>query len=571
MKTDRTLYTNCKIFTSDSERPWANAMAVEDGRISWIGDAAGLAVTGLDATGPAAADLATTNPAATNPDAADPHPTQTIDLGGRTVIPGLIDSHQHCLLMANFIKGIAALPPRVHDMDELAEAIREAEENLEEGRWIEGWGYDEGKLKEKRKPNRWDLDRGSTATPVVIVRACQHIVSVNSKALEIAGIDRNTPDPEGGVIGRGPDGEPDGILYENARNLVYKYMPKLTEEASADNLKVYGDVLASKGITAISDLGELTGLKYGHIFEKAMDMGFRTKVGAYFLWDFIKDDPEFDPEVLGIGEGPARGMGEKAPEAPPQILYPGIKLIGDGSVSGHTAWLDRPYPGTDDCGLPTCTAKDIEDAKLFAKNHKCQLSVHCMGTAAIDRTIDLLYSAKPWLEAPVPTFRTEHITMPSETAMDRAAASGIPFVTQPVFMFSEIESYLENLGHEWTKTCYPIRTWLDKGVRVALSTDAPATAWAEPYDPFVNMQAAVTRRAWDGTDLGQDQRITLEEALRLYTAESGPMMGFRDIGVLKEGYAADFVVLEEDIFGVPEDEISGVKVLSTYINGEKVF
>ena len=182
-----------------------------------------------------------------------------------------------------------------------------------------------------------------------------------------------------------------------------------------------------------------------------------------------------------------------------------------------------------------------------------------------------MYEEEPWIKLPVPTFRVEHITMPSDTAMDRAAKSGIPFVTQPVFMFAEIESYLENLGHEWTKECYPIRTWLDRGIRTALSTDAPATAWAEPYDPFINIQAAVTRKAWDGTDCGQDQRISLEDAIRLYTAESGPMMGFRDIGVLKEGYAADFVVLRDDIFSQDEDKISEVKVDETYINGERVF
>lgn len=161
--------------------------------------------------------------------------------------------------------------------------------------------------------------------------------------------------------------------------------------------------------------------------------------------------------------------------------------------------------------------------------------------------------------------------MPSEEAMERASFAGIPFVTQPVFMFAEIEAYLENLGHGWTKECYPVRTWLDKGIRVAFSTDAPATAWAEPYDPFVNIQAAVTRCAWDGTDCGQDQRVSLEEAIRLYTAESGPMMGFRDIGVLKEGYSADFVVLDRDIFEVPCDKISEVRPAMTFINGERVY
>ncbi|MBQ2160326.1 MAG: amidohydrolase family protein, partial [Firmicutes bacterium] len=180
------IYKNAKIFTSDTAHPWAKVMAVKDGTISYIGDETGEA---LETAGSVDCDV--------------------VDLEGKTVIPGLIDSHQHCLLMANFIKGIAALPPKIHNMDELAEAIREAEKNLEEGRWIEGWGYDEGKLEEKRKPDRHDLDRGSRDTPVVMVRACQHIVSVNSKALEIAGITKDTPDPPGGVIGRDEKGEPD--------------------------------------------------------------------------------------------------------------------------------------------------------------------------------------------------------------------------------------------------------------------------------------------------------------------------------------------------------------------------
>jgi predicted amidohydrolase YtcJ len=526
------LYRNAKIFTADKDNPWADAMLVEDERIIWVGK--------KEECPEISGDI------------------EKVDLGGRTVIPGLIDSHQHCLLMANFIKGIAALPPKIHNMSELAEAIKEAEKTLEPGRWIEGWGYDEGKLEEKRKPNRYDLDKGSVDTPVVMVRACQHIVSVNSKALEIAGITKDTPDPPGGVIGRDEKGEPDGILYENARNLAYKVMPDVTEDDAADNMLEYGKVLASFGVTAVSDLGELTGLKYGHIFEKAIERGLKTKVGAYFIWDFIKDDPDFDPAILGNDRGQ-------------QIIYPGIKLIGDGSISGHTAWLDRPYPGTDDCGLPTCTEEDIDEAKAFAKEHGCQLSIHCMGTAAIDRTIGKLWEEKPWMEGGVPTFRVEHITMPSEEAMERASFAGIPFVTQPVFMFAEMEAYLENLGHGCTKECYPVRTWLDKGIRVAFSTDAPATAWAEPYDPFVNIQAAVTRRAWDGTDCGQDQRVSLEEAIRLYTAESGPMMGFRDIGVLKEGYSADFVVLDRDIFEMPCDKISEVRPAMTFINGERVY
>ena len=221
--------------------------------------------------------------------------------------------------------------------------------------------------------------------------------------------------------------------------------------------------------------------------------------------------------------------------------------------------------------MPVCSEEEIKEALAFCKSHKCQLSIHVMGAKAIDRAVDLTWQEKSWMPDGIPAVRLEHVAMPSETAMERAANSDMAWSTQPVFVYAEIESYLKNLPEDRILASYPVAKWLDMGIRTSLSSDAPATSWATPSDPFVNLKSAVARKAWDGTDTGQEHRIDIETAIRLYTAEAAPFVGFTDVGVLKQGYAADFIILDRDILDIPSDEIDQVKVLETWINGEKVY
>ena len=156
---------------------------------------------------------------------------------------------------------------------------------------------------------------------------------------------------------------------------------------------------------------------------------------------------------------------------------------------------------------PVCSEQDIEDAIKFCKEHKCQLSIHAMGAKTIDRAIEHTWQQQPWITGDTPYVRLEHVAMPTASAVEKAAKAGIAFVTQPIFLYAEIESYLTNLGLERTQKNYPISDWLKAGVRIAFSTDAPATAWAEPSNPFVCLKGAVTRKAWDGTDCGQQHKV----------------------------------------------------------------
>ena len=205
-----TTFINGKIFTSDSAAPYADSMIVEDGRITWIGTQA---------------DLPDTRGAVT-------------DLGGRRVIPGFVDAHMHPVMLADYRKKITIMPPEINSIEELVNAIRRRREEQGPGEWIEGWGYDEQGLLEKRSPNRYDLDRGCSDAPVSLMRTCAHIRCVNSMALKLAGIDRNTPDPPGGEIERDENGEPTGVLKENARNLLAPLLPLESVDKKTDRKSV---------------------------------------------------------------------------------------------------------------------------------------------------------------------------------------------------------------------------------------------------------------------------------------------------------------------------------------------
>lgn len=526
-------FVNGKIFTSDisgAESLYAEALLCDGGRILFAG---------------AEKDL----PAGEYP---------RIDLGGRTVIPGFVDAHMHPVMLADFSRQIACLPPKVNSIQELIQEIARVRSEKPEGDWIKGWGYDEGKFAEHRSPNRYDLDKGSSDFPVFLTRSCEHIRCVNSKALELAGITRDTPDPQGGEIERDEHGEPTGVLKENARDLVLPFMPPETKESTVASLIDLGDFLTSQGIVAVTDMGNLHEGGNYEFYEEAVKRGFRQRVSLYYMWDYFMDDPLFDitPELMDRNR---------------QIRIAGLKLIGDGSISGKTAWLSEPYLGTEECGFPVYSDESMERALEFCKRTGCQLSVHAMGGRAIDRVIDRVYPEKDWTDGKVPCLRVEHLTEPSDRAVARAAERGFGFASQPIFEYCEIETYKSNMDPERLRHIYPHRTMLDRGVKLCLSTDAPATSWAVPSDPFSNLKSAVTRYACDGTDIGQDERLDIETAMILYTKESAEVSGFAGLGVLKPGYAADFAVLSDDLFTVDPMKIDEVCVEETYIGGERVY
>ena len=479
-QSEKHIFINGKIFTSDESCPYADSMVTEGGRIVWIGEKASMPQE--------YAEMIAAHPCTENGS------SPVTDLKNRRVIPGFVDAHMHPVMLADFRKKITAMPPEINSIEDLTAAIKERREHQAPGEWIEGWGYDEQGLLEKRSPTRYDLDRGCSDSPVSIMRTCAHIRCVNSMALKMAGIDRNTPDPLGGEIERDENGEPTGVLKENARNLIVPLMPKESVEQHVDNLLELGEVLISQGITTICDMGNLDSSDNIPVYEAAAERGFHQRVGVYYMWDFFADDKDFHiPEELF--------------DRNRQIFAAGLKLIGDGSISGRTAWMNRPYYGSDnEYGISVCSDHLVETAISFCRENHCQLSMHAMGGRAISRMVDRACQETSWTSGDIPYVRVEHVTEPSEESIRKAAEHGISFVSQPIFPYAESKSYLTNLGKEWLKECYPYKDMLEAGVCLGFSTDAPATYWSDPSDPFPGLKLAVTRTAADRSEEHTSER-----------------------------------------------------------------
>lgn len=523
------IFHNGRIFTSNPEQPTAEVMVVKNGLIEWIGD--GVASEGFEG--------------------------ERVDLDGRRIIPGIVDAHLHPLYLANAAKQIACTAPLVKSIEDMVNEVRKQRDLQQENEWIEGWGYDEGKLIEGRSPVRTDLDKAAKDAPIIITRTCGHIIAVNSKALEIAGITENTPDPRGGQIDRDENGKPTGVLRESARHLVINKMPVRTAEENAEMLAELSPFLYERGITAITDLMALTApVDYVDMYELAREKGLQQRTVLYYMWEDLSKTPMLTKENT---------------DRTKPIHIGGIKLFADGSVSGRTAWVEPAFLGNDDNhGISTVTSEELLGAAEMAKEYGVQVVVHAMGEQAIDQIVDTFADIDNWLEDTA-SIRIEHAAMPTKHALEVAAKKGIAFVPQPVFLFAEIESYHNNLGPERTMTTYPIKSMLDAGIQVAFSSDAPATAWADPVNPFVGIQAAVTRKAYNGADTGQNERISVEKAIELYTRCAQEVTRIPGIGQLKTGYHADFIVLDQDILNIPPENISQVNVEETYVDGKLVF
>lgn len=522
-----TFYINGKFFTANEEQLYATAMLVENRKVTWIGE--------------------TKN--------APAYDGKKVDLCGKRVLPGLIDAHIHPLYSAITLDHAVCTPPSVMSIQDMLHVLKQ-KDNTENG-WIEGFGYDEGKLAEHRTPTRDDLDQVSTEVPIMVKRTCFHIISVNSKALEIAGITKDTPDPEGGQIDRDQFGEPTGILREQARFLVEKHIPTLEKENYIDLLVQYSQKLSSYGITSVTEMyAENEPFDYLSLYREASKVGYKQKTALYYHLSELQDKDLLTENNISAND---------------PIFIAGVKLLADGSVSGRTAWIEKPFEGEpDNYGLSTTTEATLQKAINLAREKGVQVAVHAMGEQAIDQVINAFAAEEPWL-TDGPTFRVEHAALPTKEAVTKAGEKGIAFIPQTIFQFAEIESYLANLGEERTKNAFPIPEFLKNNVPTALSSDAPATVWSEPADPFVTIKAAVTRTAYNGQDIGQQHAIDVETAVKLYTNGSQFVTRIPNVGQLKAGYCADFIVLSDDLFTVQPEEITNVEVVQTYIGGEMVF
>jgi predicted amidohydrolase YtcJ len=478
------------------------------------------------------------------------------DLGGRLVIPGLVDAHCHPLDLAWAAAGVALTPPAVHSIRDIQEALADRRRRQGPGAWIVGWGYDEGKLAEGRAPTRDDLDVVVPDAPVFLMRACGHMAAVNSVVLRQLGIDRQTPNPPGGLIDRDEAGRPTGVLREQAKNLAWSLIPPRTPEEQARRLCELEPLLLARGLTALTELTAAyrpDDLEQDAVqaFRAAAQAGFRLPVALFYVWDEVRAVPG--------RPRPPRELFDR------QVRLGGLKVFADGSVSGRTAWLDEPYCRSADHGLALTTAEDLRDAANTAAAWGVQLAVHAMGEQAIRLVVDTLAARDPWL-GDRPSVRIEHGSLPPPDIIETAARARIAFVTQPIFLYAEVESYVHNLGPERTARAYPLRSLRDADVPLALSSDAPSTAWADPVNPWLGLYMAVARRSHDGREWGLHERLDPATALDLYSRQAAALTGLPG-GAVRPGEPADFVVVDRDVLQDPVDMLAAAQPTATYLGG----
>jgi predicted amidohydrolase YtcJ len=474
--------------------------------------------------------------------------TKVIDLQGRTVIPGLTDSHIHVGDFGKFLTWIDLKD--VISIEEMQRRIRERTQKISEERWIIGSGWDQTRFAEKRYPIRRDLDEASPDNPVILYHQCGRVCVVNSKALELAGVTKETRSPSGGKIEKDAEtGEPTGILREKATDLVWKTIPEPKEEEIIEGASLACKKIVEAGVTTIHWI--VTSSTEVKIIQKLRaENRLPLRVHIIAPADILKQTSGLD-SLLGSGDNKDRNLG--------------VKVFVDGSLAARTAALREPYSDDAESKGQLLYSQQELDA-LIAKVHKAnfRLVMHAMGDQAINMA--LIAIEKALMEEPRKNhrYRLEHASVLNSKLIQRIKKLGMIVSVQPKCVISEFSvwSAVERLGSERAKWLYPIKTLIKEGIRVVGGSDCPM----EPISPLQGIQAAVTRQFFP------EEQITVDEALRMYTVNAA-YASFEETvkGSIEEGKLADLTVLSGDPKAVPPSKIGDIKVKTTIVGGKVVY
>ena len=479
---------------------------------------------------------------------AQPH-TELIDLARKTLIPGFEDAHAHIWKMGHLLTTMVDLRP-CESFADLADLISDRRRSLPEGAWLQGRGFNETKLVERRRPTREDLDRWAPDRPTLLTRTCGHIFVANSRALRLASVTRDCSDPVGGLIERDASGEPNGILHETAIGLIHKVLPPPDAEAYQAMIIAALGHQAERGITASSDCGVLPAL-----LDVYLDLDRRQALPGRMV-----------VMPLGRPDGSDGPLQLPAQHHSPFLQVDTVKFLADGGLSGSTAALSTPYCDGSS-GVLRFPAQELHQLFEQAQQANWRIATHAIGDLAIEQVLTLFERLEP--VSADRSYRIEHLGLPTMAHLRRAASMNIMTATQAIF--------LRELGHNLASVVpdtlkpqlYPFRSMLDAGMTVALSSDAPVV---EDDSPLAGMYAAITRRTIDGMELSPEQALTAEEALAAYTLGGARLAGQdKHRGSISVGKFADLALLSADPTAIPPEALLQVSVAFTMVNGKIVY
>ncbi|MDR7433333.1 MAG: amidohydrolase [Armatimonadota bacterium] len=482
--------------------------------------------------------------------------TRRVDLEGAVALPGFHDAHCHVLLFGLSLVEVNLRQAR--SVADVAAAVAERARGLGPGRWVRGGGYDQNRLAERRHPTRWDLDPVSPENPVWLFHISGHMGVANSAALKLAGVTRDTPDPPGGRIVRGEDGEPTGLLPETAQDLVKRVLPPYTLAETKAALAAAGRRMAAEGVTAAQDAwaGWIAREEFRAYQEASQEDLLPQRV-----WLMV------DVEKLAVREGRFDfGFGLHTGFGSDRLRLGAIKIFTDGSLIGRTAALSQPYADPPDTsGFLVKSEGTIREQVRLAHEGGWQVALHAIGDRAIEATLDAV-EAVMGPDAASFRPRVEHAGVLRPDLIERIRRLGAVVVTQPRFVFEFGDGYRAALADERIRLTFPLASL--RGLHVAFSSDRPVTDGA----PVLGIAAAVLRRTASGAPYAPEERISVEEAVRAYTLGAAySAFAERELGSLEVAKWADFVVLDRDPFQVDPEDIAKVRVLRTVVGGRCVY
>ncbi len=538
-----TVFKNAKIYTVNDNQKWADSIAIKDSKIIFVGE-------GEDVESYIGSH------------------TRVMDLQQKMVLPGFIDSHAHPLMgEVNLLFDVYMY--YCESVEECLNTIRDYKEQNPDAAFITGYGWS-NTLFSNQGPSAAELDKIVPDVPAALHSADYHSIWVNSRALEIAGVDKNTPDPEGGVIERLENGEPSGTFRENAQEIIKKIIPEPSIEKYKTALKSYQNKAVRVGITSSYEAWIKPD---GKMFEayRAADASGELFINMFGAVAPSPVAPEKGIEFIKMGNRKNDGKKFKVKH---------IKLFIDGVVEGNTALLKQPYDNKSDYnGEPIWKNELIKTVTETADENGWDMHFHVIGDAAVAKMLELMDNLKQKYGKKDRRSIAAHIQLVDPQDIPRLIENNIVFSSNPFWHYKE-EGYFNDIEVKYlgnTRACseYPMNSLISSGVITAAGSDYPISS--DP-SPLLGIQIGMTRSdpdAVNNTDddvLNIDERVSLEEMIRCFTINGAYANRVEtSLGTIEAGKTADLVVLDKNIFDVPADKLASISVEATMADGSFVY
>lgn len=525
------IVTNVRIYTVDANRPLAEAMAIRDGRIVFVGSTRGALVF----AGPR---------------------TQRLDLQGHTVTPGMVDSHAHLTGLGSALRDVDLVGTRSYD--EVIERVVERARTVEKGEWIQGRGWDQNDWPVTEFPTHQALSRATPDRPVYLTRVDGHAGLANARALELVGITAATPDPHGGRFIRDEEGNPTGVLIDNAQPMVTRMIPGVSRDELRARVLAAIEEANRWGLTGIHDAG--VGADTIDLYEQL------AREGRYNLRNYVMIDSGDATLDRYFSRGVQSGLYDG------RLWIRSIKMVSDGALGSRGAALLEPYADEpENSGLLTTPYERVREVAVRALQNGFQLNVHAIGDRANRMVLDAFRSALEEVPVADHRFRIEHAQVIHFQDIPRFAELDVIPSMQGSHQTSDMYWALDRVGWTRVQGAYAWRSLLNTGIVIANGSDFPV----ESPNPLISFKAFVTRQDEDGWPAGgwfPEERTTREQALNsitLWPAYAAFME--HETGSISPGKYADFVVLDQDIMTVAAERILESKVLMTVLGGKVVY